>query len=90
MLLVTGKVLVGGGATFVPARPYPIEETNGLACLFDPSTLTWTTTGSMSTSRFGESMTVLFNGQVLVAGGETFDKQSKHIVQTTSAELYTP
>ena len=44
----------------------------------------------MSTSRFGESMTVLFNGQVLVAGGETFDKQSKHIVQTTSAELYTP
>jgi hypothetical protein len=90
VLLVIGKVLVGGGATFFPARPYPIEETNGIACLFDPSTLTWTTTGSMNTSRFGESMTVLFNGRVLVAGGETFDKQSKHIVQTTSAELYTP
>jgi hypothetical protein len=67
----------------------PIEETNGLACLFDPSTLTWTTTGSMSTSRFGESMTVLPNGQVLVAGGDTFDKQTKHLFQTTSAELYT-
>jgi hypothetical protein len=90
VLLVTGRVLVGGGATFVPARPYPIEETNGLACLFEPSTLTWTTTGSMSTSRFGESMTVLPNGQVLVAGGDTFDKQAKHLVQTTSAEIYTP
>ena len=90
VLLLTGRVLVGGGATLVPARPYPIEETNGLACLFDPSTLTWTTTGSMSTSRFGESMTVLPSGQVLVAGGDTFNKQTKHLVQTTSAELYTP
>ena len=90
VLLVTGKVLVGGGATSVPARPYPIEETNGLACLFDPSTLTWTTTGSMNKSRLGETMTVLLNGQVLVAGGNTFDKGSGHLVQITSAELYTP
>jgi hypothetical protein len=35
-LLKTGKVLVAGGATFVNAQPYPIEETNGLAALFDP------------------------------------------------------
>src|SRR5260370_165523 len=37
-LLNTGKVLVAGGATFVNARPYPIEETNGLAALFPTST----------------------------------------------------
>jgi hypothetical protein len=39
-LLNTGKVLVAGGVTYVNAQPYPIEETNGLAALFDPSTLT--------------------------------------------------
>lgn len=89
-LLNTGKVLVAGGATFVNARPYPIEETNELAALFDPSTLTWASTGSMSKSRLGETMTVLLNGQVLVAGGDTFDKHLGHLVQIVSAELYTP
>lgn len=89
-LLNTGKVLVAGGATYVNAQPYPIEETNGLAALFDPSTLTWTTTGSMSKSRIGETMTVLSNGQALVAGGETYDKSVGHLVPIASAELYTP
>src|SRR6266403_1603196 len=54
-LLNTGKVLVAGGVTYVNAQPYPIEETNGLAALFDTSTLTWTTTGSMNKSRLGET-----------------------------------
>jgi hypothetical protein len=89
-LLNTGKVLVAGGATYVNARPYPIEETNGLAALFDPATLTWTATWSMNTSRLGESMTILPNGQVLVAGGQTFVKSSGHLIETASAELYTP
>jgi len=89
-LLATGKVLVAGGATYVNAKPYPIEETNGLAVLFDPSTLTWTATGSMNKSRLGETMTVLLNGQALVAGGDTFDKSKGHLVQIASAELYTP
>lgn len=89
-LLPTGKVLVAGGPTFVNAKPYPIEETNGLAGLFDPSTLTWASTGSMSKSRLGETMTVLLNGQALVAGGDTFNKQLGHLVQTATAELYTP
>jgi hypothetical protein len=89
-LLATGKVLVAGGVTYVNAQPYPIEETNGLAALFDPSTLTWTTTGSMNKSRLGETMTVLLNGKALVAGGDTFDMHLGHLVQIASAELYTP
>jgi len=90
--LDTGKVLVAGGITLVP-RPYPqqpLEETNGLAALFDPSTLTWRKTSSMKESRSGETMTVLLNGQVLVAGGETFDTHVGHLVPIASAELYTP
>jgi hypothetical protein len=74
----------------VNAKPYPIEETYALAALFDPSTLTWTATGSMNKSRLGETMTVLFNGQALVAGGEMYDKSVGHLVDTASAELYTP
>jgi hypothetical protein len=34
-------------------------------------------------------VTVLLNGQALVAGGDTFDKHG-HLVQIASAELYTP
>jgi hypothetical protein len=44
----------------------------------------------MHTSRLGETMTVLLNGQALVAGGDTFDKNLRHLVQTATAELYTP
>jgi hypothetical protein len=89
-LLSTDRVLVAGGVTYVNAKPYPIEETNRLAARFDPSTLTWTTTGSMNKSRLGEKMTVLSNGQVLVAGGQTFEKHLGHLVEIVSAELYTP
>ena len=80
VLLNTGKVLVAGGGTMVNARPYPIEETNGLAALLDLSSLTWASTGSMSKSRIAETATVLLSGQVLFAGGETFDKHLGHLV----------
>lgn len=89
-LLKTGKILVAGGVTFVNAKPYPTEETNGIATLLDPSNLTWTQTGSLSTSRISESMTILPNGQALVAGGQTFSKKVGHLVPIGSAELYTP
>jgi hypothetical protein len=89
-LLPTGKVLVAGGPTFVNAKPYPKEETNGLAALLDPSTLTWASTGGMNKSRLGETMTVLLNGEALVAGGQHYDTGTGHLVYTASAELYTP
>lgn len=90
--LDTGMVLAGGGITEIP-RPYPaqpIKQTNGFAALFNPSTLTWAKTSSMKQSRFLETMTLLSNGQVLVAGGETFDKSTGRLVPIASAELYTP
>ncbi len=89
-LLQTGKVLVAGGITKVNAQPYPISETNGLAALFDPSSLTWASTGKMSKDRVGETMTVLQNGQALVAGGESYDKSAGALRPIASAELYTP
>jgi hypothetical protein len=89
-LLSTGKVLVAGGITQVPGHPYPTDETNGITELFDPSTLTWATTGSMKVSRVGEIVTVLVNGQVLFAGGETFDKGRGALTPIADAELYTP
>lgn len=89
-LLATGKVLVAGGITEVPGQPYPTAETNGLAALLDPSTLTWTTTANMKESRVGETVTVLLNGQALFAGGETFDKSRGALTPIASAELYKP
>ena len=68
-LLLNGKVLVTGAAPDSRA-----------AELYDPATGTWSVTGSMITSRFqGHSATLLRNGMVLVAGGET-----------ASAEIYDP
>jgi hypothetical protein len=89
-VLATGQVLAAGTVFHVNARPYPITETGKAAQLWDPSTLAWTGTGSLNVSRAGQSMTLLLNGQVLAAGGQTFDKSSGTLVPTATAELYTP
>jgi hypothetical protein len=89
-LLSTGKVLVAGGITQVPGQPYPTDKTNGIASLLDPSTLTWASTGNMKVSRVGETVTVLLNGEVLFAGGETFDKSQGALTPIADAELYKP
>ena len=62
-----------------PERGYPTAETNRLTALLDFSTLTWGTTGTMNKTRTAETATVLQNGQVLFAGGESFDKGSGHL-----------
>jgi Kelch motif protein len=90
VLLKTGKILVAGGFTFVNGQPYPTEETNKISTLLDPSSLTWTSTGSMTISTISQSMTVLTNGQVLAAGGETFSKKSGTLVPIAVAEQYSP
>lgn len=75
ILLNSGKVLVVGGA---PAGPE----------LYDPSTGTWTNTGTMSLPARGfHTATLLNDGRVLVAGGTyVFPDYS----ETATAEVYNP
>jgi hypothetical protein len=59
--LNNGQVLIAGGA-----------DTNGLipaAELYDPSTGTFSLTGSLNTPRLGHTATLLPNGEALIAGG---------------------
>jgi hypothetical protein len=67
-LLNNGQVLFSGGlnGTF----PGKVHVT-ATATLFDPATGTAAATGSMSIPRAFHTFTVLPNGQVLAAGGET-------------------
>ena len=58
------------------------------AYLYNFSTNGYTHTGPMTISRFEDTATLLPNGQVLVAGGETHN--SRGTTTTASAELYTP
>ena len=75
-LLPTGKVLIAGGTT----------EYHFLfgAKLYDPTTNSWSGTGTMNTFRSGHTATLLQNGLVLAAGG------SGSTGVTASAELYAP
>jgi hypothetical protein len=88
-LLQTGKVLVAGGFITVHHLPYNLTESINSAELWDPATQTWTSTGNLNGSRGAESITILANGQALVAGGETFDKLGQGSV-VADAELYKP
>jgi hypothetical protein len=89
VVLQTGKVLAAGGAITVPGNPYPTSETINSAELWDLSTQAWTSTGSLKDSRVGHSVTVLPNGQALVAGGGQDTRHSGFVI-LSSAELYTP
>src|SRR5262249_16712512 len=76
-LLPNGKVLVAGGVNNTNTAQASAE-------LYDPSTGSWTTTGSMSVARDSHTATLLPNGQVLVAGGQG------NRGAVASAELYDP
>lgn len=105
-LLPNGKVLVVGGTRNFrfrdPAIPILDRSTNATntlssAELFDPSTGSWTSAGSMSHARFAHTATLLdgpdcrgdqppkYCGKVLVAGG-----QDGYGLGVAVAELYDP
>ncbi len=89
--LQTDQVLVVGGAISRQAQPYPITETINTAEIWSLSTQSWTSTGNLHDSRSGATVTLLQNGQELVAGGEQSSKQTNfHFVVLASAELFTP
>ena len=75
-----GQVLIAGGET-------------ASAELFNPSTGTFTATGSMTVSRTGHTATLLPDGRVLIAGGvQDFGPGTVPIPRSrgASAELYDP
>ncbi|MCC6626255.1 MAG: hypothetical protein IT340_02515 [Chloroflexi bacterium] len=71
------KVLVTGGTG---ASGPPLRS----AALYDSETGAWTPVGDMSTARSGHTATLLFTGQVLVAGG------LGDAATTTSTEIFEP
>ncbi|RKT09339.1 N-acetylneuraminic acid mutarotase [Streptomyces sp. 1114.5] len=83
--LSDGRVLVAGGISGTAQFPAP-----GLAAaeIYDPTTGTWTSTGSMRTARWGHSA-VLVGTKVLVAGGTTI-RSAQSVKALNSAELFDP
>jgi hypothetical protein len=74
--LQNGQVLVAGGFNNA------IDQIYATAFLYNPSTGTWTETGTMTEPRYHHTATLLNNGQVLVTGGLGAGGDS--------AELYNP
>jgi hypothetical protein len=93
-LLSDGRVLIAGGFRGHTELPTPglgfeIPETLLSAELFDPTTGTFHSTGSMTVARGGHTATLLPDGRVLIAGGSV---ASAALGDNTyaSAELYNP
>jgi N-acetylneuraminic acid mutarotase len=77
-LLANGTVLVAGGTTAGALTGQTVLAT---AELYNPSTGTWTSAGTMNAARSSHTATLLPSGMVLVAGGDS---------SGVSAELYDP
>jgi hypothetical protein len=78
-LLNNGSVLITGGYDVGTSPPNPLASTE----LYDPTTGTFTPTGSLNTARSLHTATLLNNGKVLVVGGLS-------ISPLASIELYDP
>ncbi len=76
-LLTNGKVLVTGGCPdYLCASDLTSSE------IYDPTSNTWTTTGSLTTARRFATAVALKTGKVLAVGGDS------GLFATTSCELY--
>ena len=79
-LLSSGKVLVTGGCL-----DDLCAATTGVSELYDPTSNTWSTTGSLATARSFQTAVALKTGKVLAIGGSIGSGTA-----TTSCELYDP
>jgi hypothetical protein len=88
VLLRDGRVLVAGGGGAGAGAAVGLAS----AEIYDPSTGTWSATGSMATSRYYFSATPLRDGTVLVAGGVHPEEVDGSPVygETSSCERYDP
>jgi hypothetical protein len=75
-LLPDGRVLIAGGVSIASALQPPLAS----AELYDPSTHSFTPTGSMTVPRNSPGAVLLANGKVLIVGGS----------QDLRAEIYDP
>lgn len=82
-VLSTGRVLIAGGWSEDPNTPVLAS-----AELYDPASGTFVPAGSMTTPRAGQSATLLSDGRVLIAGGQTENNNVFSALAT--AELYDP
>ena len=87
-LLATSKVLITGGVQLVAPQPGSVLAS---AELYDPSTGTFSATGSMISPRAGHTATLLADGKVLIAGGfAAIGVVGVADPTLTTAELYDP
>jgi hypothetical protein len=85
-LLKDGKVLVAGGTNHVAINvPSGALTLYASTEMYDPNTRSFSLTASMGSPRFHHTATLLSNGKVLIAGGET-----NFGVITSTAEIYDP
>ena len=99
-LLTSGKVLVAGGSasdeatgsgsTGIVILQPAAQQTTATAEVYDPSTGTWSRTGSMSFGRSWHTATLLPSGKVLVAGGFIPAVPAWTAQPTATAEVYDP
>jgi hypothetical protein len=88
--LANGNVLGTGCPCKTTNKNYPCRAAStAVADLYSFATNTWSQTGSMNYPRYSQTMTLLSNGQVLVAGGYERPPTGYSTV-LSSAELYTP
>src|SRR5438309_3376082 len=89
-LLPNGKVLVAGGKGNCVSSGCSAFPVLNSAELYDPSTGTWSSTGSLNFARSSHTATLLSNGNVLVTGGYTNPCAFFGCTDLNSAELYDP
>ena len=82
-LLPNGKVLVAGGCTAYNANG--CTAGTAAAEIYNPTTGKWNSTGAMRAARMSTTATLLPNGNVLIAGGQTAANDA-----LGSSELYSP
>jgi len=85
-LLADGRVLVVGG---LAGSDFSISTNSG-AEIFDPKTSKFTNAGPMAVNRRAHTATLLADGRVLIAGGETGSPATVGFPVLNTAEIFDP